>query len=537
MGNEPEEAPDPNMESTSVSTEINDSYENNNMSKQHQVDVTTESIQQILDSESPIPIVVSKPKAPQNGMDQQQAKSPRKPKEKTPASVPRDHTGDSTNDTPLISSPTARKLRVMYENMRERVTELQNLRDSEKAEYERVLLEKNTIIKDLSARLEKHDVIKMNNQDIFVSKLRKGATGPIKCCEISGCSNSDVDLVKCNMCGCLVCEECTGVKITKLRPIMNLCKQLYITCPNCDLLIRDNSDVNAFDVLKGKLDAIDEELGNSEKENENLKHQVSTLTSHQTSLQSLLEERETALQETEARIVSMEQVANASNHPTSGASNLEELFNKRFDKIDKNIDALIEKKLAEARPSIAGEQIGETRKLFSAVVGDTTPGAHIATMKSSRNAELIEKQEQEKRKNNLIIYGISEEVTEETISLQEQDRNFINSVLEQIEVDVTPKQIVRLGNKNADKKRPVKIILNSSEDKEMIVSNLNKLKNANTSLRSISVRDDYTIEERKLIKTMNEEAKKRNQAENVTHWKVRGTPKNGLRVVKITTRK
>ena len=71
----------------------------------------------------------------------------------------------------------------------------------------------------------------------------------------------------------------------------------------------------------------------------------------------------------------------------------------------------------------------------------------------------------------------------------------------------------------------------------MIVSNLNKLKNANTSLRSISVRDDYTIEERKLIKTMNEEAKKRNQAENVTHWKVRGTPKNGLRVVKITTRK
>ena len=91
---------------------------------------------------------------------------------------------------------------------------------------------------------------------------------------------------------------------------MNQCKQLYITCSNCDLLIRDNSDVNAFDVLKGKLDAIDEELGNSEKENESLKHQVNTLTSHQTSLQSLLEEWETALQETEARIASMEQVAN-----------------------------------------------------------------------------------------------------------------------------------------------------------------------------------------------------------------------------------
>ena len=78
--------------------------------------------------------------------------------------------------------------------------------------------------------------------------------------------------------------------------------------------------------------------------------------------------------------------------------------------------------------------------------------------------------------------------------------------------------------------------LKNSEDKEKIMSSLNKLKNANETLRSISVRDDYTIEERQLIKTMTEEAKRKNESENVTHWKVRGTPKNGLKVVKITTR-
>ena len=162
--------------------------------------------------------------------------------------------------------------------------------------------------------------------------------------------------------------------------------------------------------------------------------------------------------------------------------------------------------------------------------------AHIVIALHTATIEMIENQEQEKRKNNLIIYGINEEGTDDNISLQERDCNFINSFLETIEVDVAPKQIVRLGTANADKKRPVKVILKSSEDKENIVSNLNKLKNADATLRGISVRDDYTIEERKLIKMMNEEAKKKNQAENVTHWKVRGTPKNGLRVVKITTR-
>ena len=80
------------------------------------------------------------------------------------------------------------------------------------------------------------------------------------------------------------------------------------------------------------------------------------------------------------------------------------------------------------------------------------------------------------------------------------------------------------------------MILNNVEDKNKIMSELNKLKNADPTIRGISVRDDYTLEERKLIRAMSEEAKNRNKAENVNHWKVRGTPKNGLKVVKVTTR-
>ena len=80
------------------------------------------------------------------------------------------------------------------------------------------------------------------------------------------------------------------------------------------------------------------------------------------------------------------------------------------------------------------------------------------------------------------------------------------------------------------------MILRNLDDKKKIISNLKKLKNAEESILGISVRNDYTQEERNLIRTMSEEAKRKNEAENVTHWKVRGTPKNGLRVVKITAR-
>ena len=157
-------------------------------------------------------------------------------------------------------------------------------------------------------------------------------------------------------------------------------------------------------------------------------------------------------------------------------------------------------------------------------------------MKTTQNAEILEKQEQEKRANNIIIYGVSEERTDTKLTIKEHDQRFINDLFAAIEVNVVPKQTVRLGNEVQGQKRPVKVVLSNPEDKAQIMSSLRKLKNAEPSLRTISVRDDYTIEERQLIKSMQEEAKRRNEADKVTHWKVRGTPKNGLKVVKITPR-
>ena len=78
--------------------------------------------------------------------------------------------------------------------------------------------------------------------------------------------------------------------------------------------------------------------------------------------------------------------------------------------------------------------------------------------------------------------------------------------------------------------------MESTSDKELVMSRLPNLKNAEERYRKCSVRDDYTFEERQLIKEWVKKADEKNNAENTNTWKVRGTPKNGLRLVNTKRR-
>ena len=67
------------------------------------------------------------------------------------------------------------------------------------------------------------------------------------------------------------------------------------------------------------------------------------------------------------------------------------------------------------------------------------------------------------------------------------------------------------------------------------MKNLNKLKD-NEKYRGVSITEDYTINERNLIRSKAEEAKSNNNkepADSQFTWKVRGTPKNGLFIKKL----
>ena len=75
------------------------------------------------------------------------------------------------------------------------------------------------------------EVVKLNNQDIFVNKPRKawgnqGLPSEPFNCEYSFCEST----CEVNMCGKKVCEECSSVSFSKLRSLMIKCNTIYFTC-------------------------------------------------------------------------------------------------------------------------------------------------------------------------------------------------------------------------------------------------------------------------------------------------------------------
>ena len=72
--------------------------------------------------------------------------------------------------------------------------------------------------------------------------------------------------------------------------------------------------------------------------------------------------------------------------------------------------------------------------------------------------------------------------------------------------------------------------MNTSAEKIQVMSRLCNLKNADEIYRKLSIRDDYTIEEREEIREWVNKAEQRNKIENTQSyvWKVRGAQKTGF---------
>ena len=220
---------------------------------------------------------------------------------------------------------------------------------------------------------------------------------------------------------------------------------------------------------------------------------------------------------------------------------LTKLINERFNKIEENIDQLITKKLAKNSKKVEqieakiNEALDKNNSYADTLKSNLEVNNFAAVIKTTKNDDVIEKKERERRSANLIIYGI-DEVSDDQNNVNEHDKKFVHSFLDIIGITTFPKQIVRLGKPNENKMRLVKLVMAKSGDKDTIMSRLGNLKNAEEIYRKVSVRDDYTSEERGLIKEWVTKAEKKNKEENTQAWKVRGTPKNGLRLVKITKR-
>ena len=160
-------------------------------------------------------------------------------------------------------------------------------------------------------------------------------------------------------------------------------------------------------------------------------------------------------------------------------------------------------------------------------------------VRATKNEELAEEREIKLRSRNLILHGVPEPCGNVSAENKKMDEEYVVKFIDAVQVAVTFKSVSRIGRPDQeDKKRPIKIIMNSEEDKMKVLDNLRNLKD-NESFKRLSVTDDYTVAERYLLKEYSLKAKEMNDKESPDCkyvWRVRGTPKNGLDVKRLMKR-
>ena len=159
-------------------------------------------------------------------------------------------------------------------------------------------------------------------------------------------------------------------------------------------------------------------------------------------------------------------------------------------------------------------------------------------MKEAREEEITEEKEQKRRTCNIILHGVTENKDTNKEDSKKSDEDFIVTLLESLKVPATYKSFVRIGY-DQNKARPIKLIMSCEEDKQKVMSSLGKLKDLER-FHSVSITDDYTLQQRKTIKEWVNKAKQKNneEAEDSRYiWKACTTQKNGMFLKKLLKRK
>ena len=129
------------------------------------------------------------------------------------------------------------------------------------------------------------------------------------------------------------------------------------------------------------------------------------------------------------------------------------------------------------------------------------------------------------------MHGLQENSEDEETK---KDEILIKEIFEIIGAEHVPESVTRLGEPQSQRTRPVKLEMKSKIEKDNVLSKLSNLKNAVEHVKKIHITDDYTLRKRREIQKGVRKVKEWNQYEGKECiWKVRGTPKDGMRLVKF----
>ena len=93
-------------------------------------------------------------------------------------------------------------------------------------------------------------------------------------------------------------------------------------------------------------------------------------------------------------------------------------------------------------------------------------------MEVTKNAELVEEKEKKLHSKNLIIHGVEESSSDDKYDAIKSDDIYINNFIAAVKVTFTVKSASRIGLPAQDKSQAIKVLMNTEEERNRILSNL-----------------------------------------------------------------
>ena len=197
--------------------------------------------------------------------------------------------------------------------------------------------------------------------------------------------------------------------------------------------------------------------------------------------------------------------------------------------IIEKIKDVIENQIESTVDKVLNAKLVKTKNYANVLPSETNKNKvddFRSIMLATKNEERVEERDKAFREKNIIIHGVEESNTK-------NDTTFVKTLFATVGCDeIQPKSTARIGVEHKDKRRPIRVSLNHANEALQVMNNLTKLKGSEAYKR-ISVTEDYTLSERKMIQEMRDQVKLKNQNEPETSefiYRLRGTPKNGLQI-------
>ena len=202
---------------------------------------------------------------------------------------------------------------------------------------------------------------------------------------------------------------------------------------------------------------------------------------------------------------------------------IEEKLTRGIQSLKADLEKIISKRyeVQEKPTSSNTEQVLDYSKAIQKTGYQQTATENFRDIARMAKLEELEEENQKRlRQNNIVIHGKKENESNTSGS----DEEFVNALLKELCVGaVKAKFMIRIGKIENGKARPLKVTFHNENDKVKVLDNLKQLK-GKSEFGGISIKEDFTISERNLVKEYVQKANEKNQNEPVDSeyvWRVR----------------